>query len=206
MKRFSLLLFAILCGLLPSGAQTAPPKIATVDMQALFKQHPLTQQAEQELNVERARVQKDNNERGSRVRDVETELNALRKQMEDPTVNESKKQSLFKEWQFRQQEGIAMERERAEFFRRRSQALNERMVQRMKEILGEIRKLVVEQAKEDGYDHVLDSSGLSTSQVPMLLYTKDATDITDRLLAKIGALPRPAPVESPALAPEGGGQ
>ncbi len=64
----------------------------------------------------------------------------------------------------------------------RNQALNERMVQRMKGILEEIRKLVEEQAKKDNYDYVFDKSGLSTSQVPFLLYTKDATDITDVLL------------------------
>ncbi|WAC19992.1 OmpH family outer membrane protein [Luteolibacter sp. SL250] len=195
MRRFpilSILFLSAACGLPPCTAQTTSPKIATVDMQVLFKRHPLTHEAEKELSGERARVQKDNNERGARVREVETELNALRKQLEDPTVNEAKKQALFKQWQMRQQEGLAMERERVEFQRRRTQAINERMVQRMKEILAEIRKLVVEQAKKDGYDHVLDSSGLSTSQVPILLYSKDATDITAGLLGQLDALPEPA--------------
>ena len=52
----------------------------------------------------------------------------------------------------------------------------------MKGILEEIRKLVEEKAKLDNYDYVFDKSGLSTSQVPFLLYTKDATDITAALL------------------------
>ena len=56
------------------------------------------------------------------------------------------------------------------------------MVQRMKGILEEIRKLVEEQAKVDNFDYVFDKSGLSTSQVPFLLYAKDATDITASLL------------------------
>jgi Skp family chaperone for outer membrane proteins len=56
------------------------------------------------------------------------------------------------------------------------------MLQRMKGILEEIRKLVEEQAKVGNYDYVFDKSGLSTSQVPFLLYTKDATDITAGLL------------------------
>jgi outer membrane protein len=187
----SVLLLGAAFGLSPCGGQTAAPKIATVDMQVLFKKHPFTHVAERELNGERARLQKDNNERGARVRELERELNALRKQLEDPTVNELKKQALFKEWQSRQQEGLAIERERVEFQRRRTQAINERMVQRMREILAEIRKMVVEQAKKEGYDHVLDSSGLSTSQVPMLLYSKDSTDITSSLLGQIEALPEP---------------
>lgn len=184
MKRF-LLLLAASC--LPCSAAETVPKIATVDMQELFKHHPLSVEAGKELNLERARVQKDNNERAERIRELETQLNALRKQVEDMTLNEAKRQALFKDWQMRQQEGVAMERERVEFHQRRMQAINERMVVRMKEILGEIRKVVGEQAKREGYDHVLDSSGLSTSQVPVLLYSKDATDITAILLQQIGA-------------------
>jgi Skp family chaperone for outer membrane proteins len=63
----------------------------------------------------------------------------------------------------------------------------------MKGILEEIRKLVEEQAKTDNYDYVFDKSGLSTSQVPFLLYTKDATDITAGLLKDLN---KDAPAES----------
>jgi outer membrane protein len=169
-----------------TDAPVVPSKnIATVDMQELFKQYYRTNEAQKQINVERARIQKDNNERLARIRELEENLGNLRKQLEDPTINDSKKQSLFKEWQMQQQEGIALDRERREFLQRRNQALNEKMVQRMKGILEEIRKLVEEQAKVDNYDYVFDKSGLSTSQVPFLLYTKDATDITAGLLKNL---------------------
>ena len=174
-------------------AQEGKLKIATVDMQELFKQYYKTNEAQKQINVERARIQKDNNERLSRIRDLENTLGQLRKQLEDPTINEAKKQALFKDWQIQQQEGIALDRERREFLQRRNQALNEKMVQRMKGILEEIRKLVEEQAKKDNFDYVFDKSGLSTSQVPFLLYTKDATDITAGLLKDLN---KDAPAES----------
>ena len=165
-----------------SPAQDAPLKIATVSMQELFKQYYRTNEAQKQINVERARIQKDNNERLARIREIETNLGNLKKQIEDPSINESKKQSLYKEWQMLQQEGIALDRERREFLQRRNRALNETMGQRMKGILEEIRKLVEEQAVIDNYDYVFDNSALSTSQIPFLLYTKDATDITGTLL------------------------
>jgi Skp family chaperone for outer membrane proteins len=188
---------------IPDAPAAPLMRIATVDMQELFKQYHRTNEAQQQINVERARIQKDNNERLARIRDLEENLGKLRQQLEDPTYNESKKQTLFKEWQEEQQEGIALDRERREFLQRRNQALNEKMVQRMKGILEEIRKLVEEQAKVDNYDYVFDKSGLSTSQVPFLLYTKDATDITTSLLKDLnkdaspedsGAKPEPADV------------
>ncbi|MFT3990898.1 MAG: OmpH family outer membrane protein [Luteolibacter sp.] len=176
-----------------AAAQDGKLKIATVDMQELFKQFYKTNEAQKQINVERARIQKENNERLSRIRELEDNLGKLRKQLEDPALNDSKKQSLFKEWQAQQQEGIALDRERREFLQRRNQALNEKMVQRMKGILEEIRKVVETQAKSDSFDYVFDKSGLSTSQVPFLLYTKDATDITAGILKNLN---KDAPAES----------
>ncbi len=210
------LLAVALAASLATFASAADGKlnIATVDMQELFKQYYRTNDAQKQINVERARIQKDNNERLTRIRELEDTLGKLRKQLEDPALNDSKKQSLFKEWQAAQQEGIALDRERREFLQRRNQALNEKMVQRMKGILEEIRKLVEEKAKVDNYDYVFDKSGLSTSQVPFLLYTKDATDITAGLLKDLNKdapaeslpapgdptpeLPAPAPAPAPA--------
>lgn len=176
-----------------SMAQEGKLKIATVDMQQLFKEYYRTNDAQKQINIERARIQKENNDRLTRIRELENSLANLRKQIDDPAISDSKKQTLFKDWQMQQQEGIALDRERREFLQRKNQALNETMVQRMKGILNEIRKLVEEQAKGENYDYVFDKSGLSTSQVPFLLYTKDATDITAVLLKDLN---KDAPKES----------
>lgn len=157
-------------------------KIATVDMQTLFKQYHRTNEAQKEINVERAKIQQNNNERLETIRALEDELQSFRKQLEDPAISEKKKQDLYKTFQMKTQEGVALDRERREFLQRRNTALNEKMVQKMRGILEEIRKLVEDRAKSDDYDYVFDKSGLSTSQVPFLLYTKDATDITAGLL------------------------
>ncbi len=191
-RRFLTLAFAASFATM-AVAQEGKLNIATVDMQELFKQYYRTNEAQKQINVERARIQKENNERLAKIRELEDNLAKLRKQLEDPSLAESKKQSLFKEWQGQQQEGTALDRERREFLQRRNQALNEKMVQRMKGILEEIRKLVEEKAKVDNYDYVFDKSGLSTSQVPFLLYTKDATDITAGLLKDLN---KDAPAES----------
>ncbi len=170
-----------------AAAQEGKLKIATVDMQQLFKEYHRTNEAQKEINVERARIQKDNNDRLAHIRELDTELREMRKQLEDPSISESKKQSTFNEWNIKQQEGIALDRERREFLQRRNKSPNEKMVQRMKGILEEIRKLVEEKAKTEDYDYVFDKSGLSTSQVPFFLFTKGSTDMTGKLLADLNA-------------------
>ena len=169
---------------LPASAQDKL-KIATVDMQQLFKEYHRTTEAQKQINIERSRIQKENNERLSRIRELEGELQSLRKQLDDPSISDKKKQELFKEFQMKTQEGVALDRERREYLQRRNTALNEKMGQRMRGILEEIRKLVEDQAKTDDYDYVFDKSGMSASQVPFLLYTKDAADITPSLLTQL---------------------
>lgn len=175
-----------------SAASAQNLKVGTVDMQELFKQYYQTADAQDLINVERAKINQDNEERLKRIREIETNLESLKKQVEDPSVNESKKQSLVKNFQLQQQEGIQLDKERREFIQRRTTALNENMVQRMKSILEDIRKLVEERSKADNYDFIFDKSGMSTSQVPVLIYSKDSTDITASLLK---VLNKDAPAE-----------
>jgi outer membrane protein len=165
-----------------ASAQEAKMKVATVDMATLFTEFYQTNIAQQEINVERARIQKDNNEKLTTIRQIESDIRTLKQQSEDPTLSDQKKAQVYKEYQAKYQEGIQLDKERREFFSRKDKALNEKMVQRMRGILDEIRKLVEERAKAENYDFVFDKSGMSTSQVPLVLYSKDATDITPSLL------------------------
>ena len=165
-----------------AAAQDAKIKVATVDMSLLFKEFYQTNIAQQEINVERARIQKDNNEKLTTIRQIESDIRTLKQQSEDPTLSDQKKAQVYKEYQAKYQEGIQLDKERREFLGRKDKALNEKMVQRMRGILDEIRKLVEERAKAENFDFVFDKSGMSTSQVPFLLYSKDATDITSSLL------------------------
>jgi len=181
-----------LMAVVPASAQETL-KIATVDMQQLFKEYHRTNAAQKDINIERAKIQKENNERLTRIRELEAELQGLRKQLEDPSISDKKKQELFKDFQAKTQEGVALDRERREYLQRRNTALNEKMVQRMRGILEEIRKMVEDHAKNDAFDYVFDKSGMSTSQVPFLLYTKDATDMTGDLLKELN---KDAPAEA----------
>ena len=185
-----------------AAAQDAKLKIATVDMQQLFKEYFKTNEAQQQINVERARIQKDNNEKLTAIRQIESDMQALKTQTEDPSLSDQKKAQVYKDHQAKYQEGIQLDKERREYLSRKNQALNEKMVQRMRGILEEIRKLVEERAKAENFDYVFDKSGMSTSQVPFLLYTKDATDITAALLKDLN---KDAPADAkvaPAPAPE----
>lgn len=176
-------LFSIaLAASLFTAANAQNLKVATVDMQELFKQYHQTIEAQEQINLERAKINQSNEERLVRIKEIETNLVNFKKQIDDPSVNESKKQGLKKDFELQKQEGIQLDKERREFIQRRTEALNQNMMERMKSILNDIRKLVEERSKADNYDLVIDKSGASNSQIPVLLYSKDSMDITASLL------------------------
>jgi outer membrane protein len=188
-------LSVLFSGLLPAQ-ETARLKIATVDMQALFQEFHQTKTTKTKFEEEQARVVKDRDERIASLKGLESEIEVLKKQEGDPSVADAKKQAIFTQRQTKQQEFDGLRKELEEFIQRKARALNEQMQVRMKSILEEIRAKVQKHAEDGGYDYVLDKTGTSTSQVPILLYTKDATDITEVLLKTINA-GAPAPVEAP---------
>ncbi len=178
------------------SAQEGRLKVATVDMQALFQEFHQTKETKTKFEGEQTKVVKDRDERVARLNEVKTEVDALQKQLGDPSVADAKKQSIFNDRQVKQQQFEGLQKELEEFVQRKSRALNEQVQLRMKAILEEIRGKVQKYAEAEGYDYVLDKTGTSTSQVPILLYTKDATDITEVLLKTINeGAPAPAPIE-----------
>lgn len=180
----SLARFALVGISLMSAAQ-AQLKIATVDMNKLFEGYHKTDVAQKQINIERARVQKENDERLTKIRELETAIKDLRKKLEDPTVGDKKRQELGKSFEEKRQEGIALDRERREYLQRRNAALMEKTRQDMKVILDEINEVIEVASKADNYDYVFNKTASGANQVPFLLYSKDAVDITESLSAKL---------------------
>ena len=166
-----------------AGAQEM--KIATVDMKRLLKDYYRTEEAQQELNEKQALLTKANNEKQKQIQELEEEIGTLRKQFEDPSLNEAKKREIYEQLQNKQQEGIAMSRSLKEYLDRKRRQVQEEMTRQMRGILEEITKLLEEKAKAEDYDFVYDKSGNSTTQVPVVLYSKDTYDITEGLLKEL---------------------
>lgn len=160
-------------------------KIATVDVQKLFKEYQRTTEEQQKFSEEFARIQKENNERLLKIRGLEDIMVMQKKKTEDPVIAASARQKEAKALQLKLTEARAMDKERREFLGRRTRALELKKQASMQGILEEIRKRIVDHAKKEDFDYVFDKSGLSANQVPFLLYAKDAKDITAALLTQL---------------------
>ncbi len=181
-------LFSILTGLLLfSSAASAQQrlKIATVDMERLFNEYHKTAEVQRDINIERARIQKDNNNKLSGIREIDAKLQEIRDKLAGGEVGEKQRRSLNDQSRELQQDGKSKERERTEFLERRNRALTEKMRKKMRGILVTIQRSVSERAKEGNYDFILDSSGKSNQGIPFVIHARETTDLTDSLLKEI---------------------
>lgn len=179
--------FALLAGflMLQSGANAQRLKIATVDMERLFNEYHKTTSVQRDINIERARIQKDNNLRLKDIRDIDDSLQKIREQLKDTELGDKKRQDLRQEAGDLSQDGIHKERERSEFLERRNRTLSEKMTKQMRAILVTIQRVVSERAKAGNYDYIFDQSGNSNQGIPFVLHARDTTDLTDSLLEEI---------------------
>ncbi|MGJ8697014.1 MAG: OmpH family outer membrane protein [Verrucomicrobiaceae bacterium] len=183
MKNFLLTIFGLV--VLTSVATAQRLKIATVDMERLFNDYYRTTEIQKEINIERARIQKDNNIRLADIREIEDNIQGLRKQLEDDSLGDKERQDIGQQIVDLRQDGIHKERERSEFLDRRNRSINDRMRKQMRAILNDIQREVSERAKAGNYDYIFDKSGNSSQGIPFVLHAREMTDLTDSLLTEI---------------------
>ncbi len=160
-------------------------KIATVSMERLFNDYHKTTEIQREINIERARIQRDNNKKLAGIREIDAKLQEIRDQLADTGLGEKERRSLNEESRNLAQDGKSKERERTEFLERKNRSLNEKMRKKMRGILVEIQRSVNERAKEGNYDFILDSSGKTNQGTPFIIHARETTDLTDSLLQEV---------------------
>lgn len=180
---FNLLAALLLFTPLVYGQQNL--KIATVSMERLFNEYHQTGKVQREINIERARIQRDNNERLGKIREIDAQLQKIREELKSEDIGEKEKQDFFAESNGLAQDGKSKERERKEFLSRRNRALSDKMRKQMRGILVKIQRSVSERAKEGNYDFIFDVSANSNQGIPFVLHARETTNLTNSLLAEI---------------------
>ncbi|MDC0088070.1 OmpH family outer membrane protein [Akkermansiaceae bacterium] len=179
------IIFLTAAALLTASATAESLKVATVDVEALFKGYHKTAVEQKKISEEFARINKDNTDRQESMRAIETQLSDLRKKIEDPTIAEKLRTEAKNTFKTKLNEIKAIEQERKDSLGRRSKALEAQKFTSIQGIRNEIVKLVVEHSKTEAYDYVFDKSGVSQNQLPFLVYTKGTLDITDEIMVKL---------------------
>lgn len=184
MKYTAILLGAVAL-FLTSQASQAQLKLGTVDMNRIFAEYYKTKEAETKLNEARNAAKAEFDERLETLKKGMESINSLNAELEKPELSPEKKDQLTKDRDAKVNEARNLDREIAEFRSTRERQLQEQFVRMRKDIVEDILKTIADKVKSDGYDLVLDKSGQSIGQVPVVIFARDTYDFSNDIIATL---------------------
>ena len=188
MKLKKVLLGSMVLALIAGACGAAELRVATVDLDKVFTAHPKTQAAEADLKVAEDSIQAEMEQMVAEGRGLEDAVAKLREAAKNPMLTESARMSKRNE-----AEDKLTELQEFQLRVRRTQEtklkkMREQVMKSRQGIVDEMTVAVAEFAKEEGFDLVLDSSGMTMNAVPLMVYSNPEFDVTDKLIERIKTL------------------
>ena len=177
---------AMICSTaLAQEAEGKPDKIASVNMQRLVSSFYKTKLTRDSFKQYEDRLKDADKKKVEEITALNEEAQALRKSGEGSSVNAEKRSQIFREASIKKQQADNLQKGRVAWARQKQAAFNDKINTELAKHRKEIIAIIQEVAKAEGYDFVFNRSGASGAGIPILSYSKDATDITGSLLERI---------------------
>ncbi len=170
-----------------ASAGAAELRIATADLDKVFTAHPKTQAAEAELKKTEAAIQTDLEKMVAEGRGMEETVAKLREASKNPLLTEEARLQKRNE---AEEKLTALQEFQLRMRRTQETKLKQMREQVMKSrqgIVDELMAAVAGFAKAEGWDLVLDRSGLTMNGVPLVAYADPEMDVTDKLIGYLKA-------------------
>jgi outer membrane protein len=181
---------------LTASAQVPAGRIVTVDLNKVFSEYYKTPIASAKLKETADSFNKEHDEMMANYKKEIDELNKLRDDQDKPEYTAEVREQKRKAVADKLTETQKMQRD-IDDYRTGHRKILEEQTQRMRQtILKEIQDVIDKEARDAGYQLVLDKSGNTLNGVPGLVYSQDSLDITDDML-KILNRNQPKGVEAP---------
>jgi outer membrane protein len=178
-----------------AGMARAEVKIATVDLRKVFDNYYKTKQADEIIKKEADEVQKDRKDMVDKYKALEGDWRKLVERGSDQAISSDEREKAKQQAEKKLLELRETEQAVGEYDRVAQQKLFEKKKLKWDAIVGEIRQVVNAKSKSAGYSLVLDISGDTMNNTPIVLYTDGQNDVTDMILKELNAT-APAKIET----------
>lgn len=169
--------------ILATGAQAQDTdKIGTANVNQLVDSYHKTKALRDKFASYGEEVGQQRDERIKAIEEAANEFKELQRKGQQDSISDEERSKLLSQAAAKQREARGLQQDLQNWLRRRQAALNERVAMEMTDVRKEVLSEVAELGKKEGYDFIFDRTGSSTAGVPVLVYTKDATDLTGVLL------------------------
>lgn len=178
--RYLIPALAVAAFALPSAQ--AQMKVGVIDMNEAFVGYNKTKDAEAKIKDAQAQAKKELDQRLETLNKSVEEINKLQQDIQKPELSQSAKETKMRELNDKANDARNLDREVAEFRQTRDRQLQEQYMRMRKDLIDEIMVVVNDKIKAGGYDIVLDKSGMSMGQIPVLLYARKDMDFTPAII------------------------
>jgi outer membrane protein len=192
-KRLMVSVFVLGLGLTPGFA--AEQSVVFVNLDRAFTEFYKTKLADAQLKQQADEFSNERKTLVANYEKIQKELNTIRDEAQNVALSDdvrTEKRNLAEEKLVEIRE---VESRIRRFDESRRKQLDDQSRRMRKRIVDEIRQIVLDYAKTQGFQAVIDSSGQSLNGVEMILYTDSQIDITDEVL---GILNKGKEEEKPA--------
>jgi Skp family chaperone for outer membrane proteins len=181
-------------------------KVGIVNMQEVLQGYYKAKQAQVDLSQRRDDIKKDLDVRRAKLRDLVRETEDLEKLIRDESTTAEFRRLKMQERDNKGREANALARDLDQVAKQKERQLMLELERTFRGIRDEVKVVVDEISKKDGYDLVFDKSAIGMGGTPFLLFSKDAVDFTPAILTQLNAdAPadfKNAPPVAPPAAPE----
>ena len=160
-------------------------KAEIVDVQKVFKSYYKSKKNQGDIDQERARLKKEDNETRAKLQVFKKKIQELYQQSQAEGISEEEVGTLTIQRQSVTQHLQKLDQERAAFNNQANSRLDQQMKGEMGGILKEISELVNQHAEAENFTIVFEKAGTNTNQVTSLLYGKGLIDITAALMVEL---------------------
>ena len=163
-------------------AQAPAGRIVTVDLNKVFTDYYKTPIASGKIKDTAESFNKELNEMVDNYKKEIEELNKLREDQDKPEYTAEVREQKRKAVSEKLAETQKIQRDLEEYRTSHGKILQEQQLRMRQTIVKEIQDVIDKEARDAGYQLVLDKSGTTANAVPTILFSQDSMDITDDLI------------------------
>lgn len=160
-------------------------QIVLVNMEEVFSEYYKTQRADERLKEKAEEFSEERQQMIDELRALEETFEAAREEAQDSTLSERAREKKREEAEEKLAELKVKEREIRAYEEERRTMLEQQGKRMRQRIVDEITEAIERLAEERGYFLVIDSSGESKNNIPLLIYYEDGADITADVVSRL---------------------
>ena len=198
----TLLTAAALAGIVPVKAEDPSLKIAVIDMNRVFQEYNKTKINEAKLKKQADIYKEYSTQLAQSLAKLRQEFVKLRDDSQNMVYTAAERENRRLNAQEKYRQAAAKEAELREYNRERQKHLRDEYEKLRSSILADISNVVSAKCLAEGYGLVLDKSGRSLNNIPLVVYSSKMLDITESVIKTLN-MGQNKPEPQPDVKPKG---